>query len=474
MLNFSKGRVIVIGDVILDKYYIGSVKRISPEAPVPVVNVKTEKETLGGAGNLCNNIYYLGGKSFLFSVIGKDRNGEAIKEHIKRLDIDNYLIEENVPTITKIRVIGEHQHIVRIDIEEIKNISDETEKKIINKLNSILKSSDIITISDYGKGVCTPSLTKKIIEIASKKDVPVVIDPKGYDWEKYRGAYLITPNLKETSDVLGYEVENTDEEVQKAGIEIMNKYNIQKLVITRSEKGMTFFDGIREIYHIPTEAKEVFDVSGAGDTVVAVISLGLANQIPLIDNVMLANKAAGVVVGKIGTAPITLTELENAFYSEKKKIFHKAKEIIPKIEILKREEKRIVFTNGCFDIIHRGHITYLQKAKALGDVLIVGLNSDESVRKLKGEDRPINNQEDRALMLSSLEFIDYVVIFDEETPYKLIKEIKPDILVKGGDYKIEDIIGREFAKETVVFPFVEGYSTTSIISRIKKQWKLFF
>ncbi|HOJ49758.1 MAG TPA: D-glycero-beta-D-manno-heptose-7-phosphate kinase [Spirochaetota bacterium] len=467
MLDFSKGRILVIGDIILDKYFIGAVKRISPEAPVPVVNVKIEKETLGGAGNLCNNIYYLGGKCYLFSLIGKDKNGEIIRDKLENLKIDNFLIEDERPTITKIRVIGEHQHIVRVDIEKVEPLKEDIEKKIINKIESVLKSSDVIAISDYGKGFCTPNIVKNIIEIANRNGVPVVIDPKGYDWEKYRNSYLITPNVKEISDVLGREVENNDEDIQKAGIEIMKRFNIKKLIITRSEKGMTFFDGLKEIYHIPTEAKEVFDVSGAGDTVVAVVSLGIANKIPLVDTVMIANKAAGVVVGKIGTVPITLSELENAFYTEKNKIFYKVKELLSKVEILKREEKRIVFTNGCFDILHRGHLTYLKKAKSLGDILIVGLNSDGSVRKLKGEGRPINNQEDRALMLSSLEFVDYVIVFDDDTPYRIIKEIKPDILVKGGDYKIEEVVGREFAKETIVLPFVEGYSTTNLISRIK-------
>ena len=469
MLDFSKGRILVLGDLMLDKYYIGKVKRISPEAPVPVVNVNKEIETLGGAGNLCNNIYYLGGKSFLFSLIGKDKNGEIIKENLDKKGIDNFILEDDKPTITKIRVIGEHQHIVRIDIEKIENLDASHEKKILDKFESVLKSSDVIAISDYAKGFCTPTLVRKVIEMANEKDIPVIVDPKGSNWEKYRDAYLVTPNVKEVSDVLGEEIENSDEDVQRSGVKLMEMFNIKKLLITRSEKGMTFFDGKREVYHIPTEAKEVFDVSGAGDTVVAVICLGIANRIPLIDTVILANKAAGISVSKIGTSPVMLSELENCFYDEKNKIYNRLKELLPKIKVLKKEEKRIVFTNGCFDIIHRGHITYLKKAKSLGDILIVGLNSDSSVRRIKGGDRPINNQEDRALLLSSLEFVDYVVIFEEDTPYKLIKEIKPDILVKGGDYKIEDVVGREFANETIIIPFLEGYSTTGIIDKVRKR-----
>jgi len=464
-LNFTNTSVLVIGDLMLDKYYFGNVNRISPEAPVPVVKVNFSKYTLGGAGNVVNNIVNLKAKVCLIGTVGKDQNREILKQLLEEREINYYLLERDLPTITKIRIIGGHQQILRIDFEEIVFLNEEETKIIKQHIMSAINKVKCLVVSDYSKGVVSPELSQFIIEKAHKISLPVVVDPKGKDWTKYKGATIITPNLKELSDVLNVEIKNEDEEIERYGQEVKEKYNLEYLLATRSEKGMSLITK-EGVFHIRSEAKEVYDVSGAGDTVVATLATAMATGFDILDAVKLANTAAGIVVSKIGTAPITLEELKKTLKGYKNKKVKSLNELLDELRILKSKGKKIVFTNGCFDILHRGHIEYLRKAKRLGDILIVGLNSDESEGKIKGKDRPINKQEDRAELLASLEFVDYVVIFDEETPYNLIKKIKPDVLVKGGDYK-EEVVGREFAKEIVIVPFINGYSTTRIIEKVR-------
>ncbi|MPS72099.1 MAG: D-glycero-beta-D-manno-heptose-7-phosphate kinase [Chryseobacterium sp.] len=463
----QQNKILIIGDAILDVYYLGKVDRVSPEAPVPVVQVQKTIKMLGGAANVANNIGKLNGSASLIGFSGKDLNCKILQDLLDENNISHTLIETQCPTITKIRVVSGVQQIVRVDFEEKISTTEELEELKLHYLENDFKDCDVIILSDYGKGFVTEKFSRHIIDKANIDNKPIIIDPKGKDWEKYRNATIVTPNVKELGEVVGYSLENEDAIIEKAGLEIKAKYNFQNLLVTRSEKGMTFFAN-DSIEHIRTTATEVFDVSGAGDTVVATLARALASGYSWIDGVKLANKAAGIVVSKIGTEPITYRELENSIeeFREENKIIET--DLIENLMgKLKSKNKKIVFTNGCFDIIHKGHIKYLQEARKKGDILVVGLNSDNSVKRLKGPERPIKNQEERALIMSALEMVDYVSVFDEDTPIGLIQKVAPDVLVKGGDYKVEEIIGREYAKETIIIPFVNGYSTTSTIDKIK-------
>lgn len=461
-------KVLVIGDIMLDKYHIGSVKRISPEAPVPVVRVTRSYSVLGGAANLVRNLVGLGSTPYIVGIVGNDENGAIINKMFKELGIKAMVETTHVPTITKTRIIGNDQQVVRIDFEEERvQLAQGIERKIISSVRETINEIDIIVISDYGKGLCNNKICSSIIDIAIENNKKIIVDPKGTDWSKYRNSTIITPNIKELSDISNKEIRNKDKEVNEASTEVIKEYNLKSLLVTRSEMGMSYIDN-EQVITIPTEAKEVFDVSGAGDTVVATLAATLAAGFSLQDSLYLANKAAGIVVGKIGTSPIIFHELQSELYiSNSDNKILTANELPKLMRILGLENKRIVFTNGCFDILHKGHVTYLQKAKSLGDILILGLNSDSSVRRLKGESRPINDEGARATVMAALSSVDYVVIFEDDTPYEIIKTIKPHILVKGGDYDIEDIVGREFAKETRTIPFVEGFSTTSTINKMK-------
>lgn len=466
-LDFGKAKVLIAGDIMLDRYYYGSVSRISPEAPVPVINVKSEIYTLGGAGNVVNNIKGLTADCTIIGAAKKDDDaGRLLDNLFNNIQARYFFIDAEMPTISKLRVIGGKQQIARLDFEEIRPFSESVNNQIKALYDSELNNHNVVIISDYGKGVCSKEICSYIIDKANKQNKKVLIDPKGSSWEKYSNAFLVTPNVKELSEVCGFEIENEDEQVIKYGSMIREKYNLTYLIVTRSEKGITII-GKDYIKTIPTQAMEVFDVSGAGDTVISSIAVFLGLNLNIDDAVYLANAAAGVVVGKLGTAPITLSELYyslSGFRSSKVVSYNHISDII------KREKsfnKKIVFTNGCFDILHRGHVTYLKHAKTLGDILVLGLNSDDSVRRLKGPQRPVNNEQDRAVVLGALECIDYIVIFEEDTPLNLIKNVMPDILVKGGDYKAEDVVGKEYAGKVEIIDFVEGYSTTSTINKLK-------
>lgn len=466
LIDFSSAKILIIGDIMLDRYYFGNVSRISPEAPVPVVAVEKDIYTLGGAGNVANNISNLNAYCKILSTASEDISGRNLKNLLKNINCDYFFVDNNVPTTTKLRVIGEKQQIVRVDFEEVRQLSPKATDVYKENILKEIEQYNSIVISDYGKGVCTEEMCNFIITQSKKYNIPVIIDPKGSDWTKYYGATIVTPNVKELSEVAGISIKNNDYDIISVGREIREKYNIKYLVVTRSEKGITIISN-NEYKHIPTTAMEVFDVSGAGDTVVATMASALGAGYNLEETVELANSAAGVVVGKVGTAPILIDELRFAMNCT----IHS--KIIPydKINLVIEKErlkgKKIIFTNGCFDIIHRGHVDYLIKAKALGDTLILGLNSDSSVKRLKGETRPINNEYDRAFILSALEAIDYITIFTDDTPLELIKIIKPDVLVKGGDYKANEVVGREHAKSVEIIKFIDGYSTTNTINKMK-------
>ncbi len=471
-LDRLKGsRVLVVGDLMLDTYHIGGVKRISPEAPVPVVQVKHSYSVLGGAANVARNLIGLGATPLVVGTVGLDNNGNTIQEMFNELNVDCALCRTSTPTITKVRIIGNDQQVVRIDFEQDNiKLSKESESELLSAIEERMEKCDIVVISDYGKGVCSDTLCKAIITTATAAKKSVIIDPKGCDWEKYRNATIVTPNLKELSDITGIEVSNNDRHIEENAIEVLERYDIGALLVTRSDKGMSYISKSERTV-IATEAREVFDVSGAGDTVVATLAATLGANFSTSDSVYLSNKAAGVVVGKMGTSPILFQELKSEVASSKKssdKIIS-VERITDLMTLLSERKRRVVFTNGCFDILHRGHVTYLEQAKNLGDILILGLNSDASVRRLKGESRPVNDELSRATVMAALKSVDYVVIFDEDTPLEVIKAIKPDILVKGGDYAIEDIVGREYAKECRTIPFVDGFSTTATIDKLSNK-----
>ncbi|MCT7488929.1 D-glycero-beta-D-manno-heptose-7-phosphate kinase [Aliarcobacter cryaerophilus] len=470
----KKPNILVIGDLMIDHYLWGSCDRISPEAPVQVVNVKKESSVLGGAGNVINNLVTLGSVVDVISVIGNDSVANELKSLLEKIDVptSNLVVENNRKTSKKSRLIASQQQVLRYDMESIDDINENSHKQIIQTLEKNIDKYSSIILSDYGKGVLTTNLTKEIIKIANKNSIKVLVDPKGKDYSKYKGSYTLTPNKKEAMEATNIDIKDESSLIE-ALKSLKTQCELEVSLITLSEQGIAIFDD--ELTIKPTVAREVYDVTGAGDTVIASIAFALGNNLDIKDAIYFANLAAGVVVGKIGSATTTLDEIYEYEYSLHKsnstshiKTFDEIKTLSSKLH---SQGKKIVFTNGCFDILHVGHVKYLEVAKSYGDVLILGLNADSSVKKLKGPTRPINTQDDRAYILASLESVDYVVIFEEETPYELIKLIKPHVLVKGGDYEGKEVVGQDIADELKLVQFVDGKSTTNTIKRIQENEK---
>lgn len=462
--------ILVVGDLMLDHYLWGRCERISPEAPVQVVDIQKESTVLGGAGNVVNNLLSLGAKVSVLSVVGNDENAEKLLEMLDALgaDASGIIKQDGRKTSKKSRVIASHQQVVRYDSESKEDISESCEKALLANYEKTLKSVDVVMLSDYGKGVLTVSLTRGLIALAKKHKKSILIDPKGDDYSKYSGATLITPNKKEASIASKIAIKD-DESLKKAGTFLRESLDLEYAIITLSEDGMAIFgDGFEKI---PTVAREVYDVTGAGDTVLASLGYALSCGLNVKEASAFANSAAAVVVAKLGSATVSLDEI-NA-YEHTLRSATAGSKIKTKEEILRLlqtcKNQKIVFTNGCFDILHVGHVKYLEIAKSFGDMLIVGLNSDESIRRLKGESRPINPLDDRAYVLSALESVSFVVPFEEETPIELISAIKPDILVKGADYEGKEVVGSAIAKEVRLVQFIEGKSTTNIIIKAQKQ-----
>jgi len=470
ILKKAKPNILVVGDLMIDHYLWGSCERISPEAPVQVVDIAKETTVLGGAGNVINNLNALGANVSVSSVIGDDDNGAELVDMLHAIGVDtaNIITQEERKTSKKSRIIAVSQQILRYDKESKNDITEESVSKIIESLCSVISSYDMVILSDYGKGVLTDTLCEGIIALANATDVKVLVDPKGVDFTKYSGAYLLTPNKKEA--VLATGIEITDKEsLERALLKLKSECDLGISLITLSEGGIATYDKKVEVF--PTVAKEVFDVTGAGDTVIASIAFALSAGKTIQESAAFANLAAGVVVGKIGSATVTLEEIEEYEASLHKstsdahiKSFEDINAIVNRC---RANGKKVVFTNGCFDILHVGHVKYLQIAKSFGDILIVGLNSDESVSRLKGPTRPVNIAEDRAYLLAALEAVDFVVPFTQDTPHELIKMIEPDVLVKGGDYEGKEVVGTEFAKELKLVDFVDGKSTTKTILKIQ-------
>lgn len=457
--KFPGKNILVIGDIMLDKYIYGDVTRISPEAPVPVVKLEKEFYDIGGAGNVASNIASLGGNACIFSFVGKDNKADILKVLLKRKKIEFYF-DNNFMTTFKIRVIGKGQQLIRIDKEETKEkiFSDEMKKIILEKA----QDADLIVISDYSKGAVTEDLMNLLKNYKKK----ILIDPKPKNkasFSLYKDALLITPNEKEALEM------SNSSNIEEAGEKLKKELN-SNLLVTRGEKGMMLFSD--KTIEIPTYALEVYDVSGAGDSVIAALSLALSSGCSLEESAIIANHAAGIAVEKRGTYSVPLNELKNRMLSEEKKIldFEQLKKIA---EDCRRKDKKIVWTNGCFDILHTGHVKYLKEAKSFGDVLILGLDSDESVRKLKGPGRPINSELERAEILSSMEFIDYIIIFPEGAVKNYLAELKPDVYVKGGDYNVDTINQEErnvvegYGGKIALVKHVPGKSTTKTIEKIK-------
>lgn len=467
---FDKAKVLVVGDLMLDRYWHGPTSRISPEAPVPVVRVDEIEERPGGAGNVALNIATLGSQCTVIGLTGDDEAADALEKRLSSSNVDcSFTKLENNPTITKLRVISRHQQLIRLDFED--GFQGYDAGKLAENFKQQIENTNVVICSDYGKGCLTD--VQALIKIANDANKPVLVDPKGSDFSKYKNATLITPNLAEFEAVVGHC--RNDEELVEKGERLRDELNLTALLITRSEQGMTLLEKGQPVFHIPTRARDVYDVTGAGDTVISAFAAALATGQSMQEATALSNIAAGVVVGKLGTASVTVHELQQAM----KELLNVEKGVMDEdalanvVRDCQSRGEKVVMTNGCFDILHAGHVTYLEQAKRLGDRLIVAVNDDASVKRLKGEARPVNTVTRRMSVLSALESVDWVVPFSEDTPERLICKVLPNVLVKGGDYKPEQIAGgqcvTEHGGEVKVLEFVEGCSTTKIIDALKDQ-----
>ncbi|MEO1751921.1 bifunctional D-glycero-beta-D-manno-heptose-7-phosphate kinase/D-glycero-beta-D-manno-heptose 1-phosphate adenylyltransferase HldE [Thiofaba sp. EF100] len=467
--DFSRAHVLVAGDVMLDRYWHGATSRISPEAPVPVVKVEGDELRVGGAGNVALNVTALGAGATLAALVGHDPEAATLRERLETGRVAcRLLAAPGSRTITKLRIISRHQQLIRLDFED--GFPAASAAAMPEAVQGALAGAGALVLSDYAKGALKHA--QAMIQAARAAGVPVVVDPKGTDFERYRGATVLTPNLAEFEAVAGPCMDEAT--LVSRGEALRDQLDLTALLITRSERGMTLLVAGQPALHLPARAREVFDVTGAGDTVVAVLAAGLAAGMRLPEATALANLAAGVVVGKLGTATVSLDELAEAMQGHTP-LPTGVMDEERLLEVLARARaagERIVMTNGCFDILHPGHITYLHQARALGDRLIVAVNDDDSVRRLKGPSRPVNGLETRMLMLAALSSVDWVVPFSEDTPERLICRLKPDVLVKGGDYRPEDIAGGpcviDHGGEVKVLGFVEGHSTSGLIARIQE------
>ncbi len=468
--QFELAKVCVIGDLMLDRYWQGSSNRISPEAPVPVVKVTQKEDRPGGAGNVALNIAALGASATLSGTIGNDEAGQILQDCMRFAGIKTQLqIAANKPTITKLRVLSRHQQLLRMDFEERFCPADSVE--IMAKAGDIIRTAKILVLSDYAKG--TLSDCQALIAIAKEMGVPVLVDPKGGNYSHYHGANLLTPNISEFESVVGRC--HSEQELVSKGMALIESLALGALLITRGELGMTLLRPNLPVINLPARAREVYDVTGAGDTVIAVLAVALAVGQTLPDAVALANMAAGIVVGKLGAATVSAFELLDAMHHERgsERGIVTEEYLLMAVESARANGERIVFTNGCFDILHAGHVGYLDAARKQGDRLIVALNNDASVRRLKGQQRPINPIDRRMAVLSGLESVDWVVSFGDDTPERLLRLIKPDVLVKGGDYREDEVVGGNIVKASggtvKVLSFFEDCSTTSIVNRIREQ-----
>ncbi|MEI2684027.1 bifunctional D-glycero-beta-D-manno-heptose-7-phosphate kinase/D-glycero-beta-D-manno-heptose 1-phosphate adenylyltransferase HldE [Erwinia aphidicola] len=465
--DFSRAGVLVVGDVMLDRYWHGPTSRISPEAPVPVVKVDHVEERPGGAANVAMNIASLGAGSRLVGLTGIDEAAQALSATLAGVNVRcDFVAVPTHPTITKLRVLSRSQQLIRLDFEE--GFDGVNPEPMHERIREALPKIGALVLSDYAKGALASVET--MIALAREAGVPVLVDPKGTDFSRYHGATLLTPNLSEFEAVVGKCKSEAD--IVERGTALMQQHGLSALLVTRSEHGMTLLQPGKEPFHMPTQAQEVFDVTGAGDTVIGVLAAALAAGNTLEESCFLANAAAGVVVGKLGTSTVSPVELENAIHARPESGFGVMDEaqLIAEVAKARQRGEKVVMTNGVFDILHAGHVSYLANARKLGDRLIVAVNSDASTRRLKGETRPVNPLVNRMIVLGALEAVDWVIGFEEDTPQRVIAEVMPDLLVKGGDYKPEDIAGSKEVwangGDVRVLNFEDGISTSNIIKTI--------
>lgn len=475
-------KVLVVGDVMLDRYQWGTVSRISPEAPVPILKHNESTKILGGAGNVAANLAGLNCSVTLIGVTGADESGEALKRLLDDNNIkDKTLTDSTRVTTTKTRVMADEKQLLRIDNEKPDTLSPKTLNSLLELFQKELLNCQAVILSDYCKGIFqTQSLTQEFIALCREHNLPVLIDPKGTDWRHYAGATCLTPNIAELELISGTKVSDDVHVLLKTARAIRKSYNIERCLVTRGSNGVCLIDKDDSCHLIPAKAHEVFDVSGAGDTVIATLGAAIATGTSFEEAARIANHAAGIVVGKLGTQPIKFSELYSDLRTHgiEKHSYNSSKivelaDAILQVESWKDHKKSIVFTNGCFDLLHPGHIKLLHQARALGDRLIIGLNADSSIKRLKGNHRPILNEEERATMLSALGYVDLIVFFDDDTPLQLITSLKPDILVKGADYDIDEVVGKEvvesYGGQIKLISILKGYSTTKFIEKFNSK-----
>ena len=475
--GLGRPRVVIVGDLIIDRYISGEVSRISPEAPIPVLAARSSELRLGGAGNVAANLRAMDAEVDIVGVVGDDGHGRAMCELLESQEIGTagVLVDDTRPTIEKTRMMSGVQQMLRVDWEDARPLDGAALERMLEMLPDTLKDADAVVLSDYGKGMLPPAVIETVVKAARSHGIPCLVDPKGTDFARYAGATLITPNRKEAELALGRKIKSLDE-LPAAADELIETAQLDMTLITLGADGIYFKTGPRAAGEpvegrIPTEARAVFDVTGAGDTVVAHLALYLGAKLDLSVAVTLANHAAGVVVAKLGTHSVTRAELLDRL---RQSLPHEGKvvergSIGALVESLRRAKKRVVFTNGCFDVLHAGHVDYLRFSRSKGDALVVGVNDDASVKRLKGDSRPVNSLEDRMAVLASLEVVDAVVAFDEDTPKRLVEQVSPDVLVKGEDYRDKEVVGADWVEshggQVVLAPLLEGRSTTGILGR---------
>jgi D-beta-D-heptose 7-phosphate kinase/D-beta-D-heptose 1-phosphate adenosyltransferase len=473
--SFGRKRILVFGDLMLDRYLWGDVDRISPEAPVPVVRIRRRTDVAGGAANVAANLAGLGLTVAVAGPVGRDTSGDILMHVFEQhgIDTEAVLTVPGRQTVTKTRILGGHQQMMRMDEEDPAELDTEVEDELLDRVLSKLMLSSAVLLSDYAKGTLSARACRTVIDVARSIGIPILVDPKGNDYSKYARATVITPNMKELSQVMGVPL-GPENEVFDAAKRLRAEIGIEAWAVTRGERGITLIDA-NGVSNFPAIAREVYDVSGAGDTVIAALAAGIIGGLEREESIQLANLAAGVVVGKIGTSPLCQEELLEALRRRKQseqawKIMD-LNILLACVDVWRARGERIVFTNGCFDIVHAGHVTYLERARQEGSRLIVGLNSDSSVRALKGVTRPIMPQQDRARVLASLASVDAVILFEDDTPIELIKAVQPDVLVKGSDYSEDEVVGAQEASSwrgrVVLVPQLEGRSTSQVVSRIR-------
>lgn len=458
---------------MLDNYYFGNSSRISPEAPVPILLEEKNKKVLGGAANVALNLVSAGQDVSIMTIIGNDQNGTSIINMLNNQKINTSLIinDNHRCTTVKNRYIGQNNmQMFRFDQENNIPISEEISGKIFELYEKSIKDFDLIVISDYNKGLLNVNNTPELIKIANSNNKKIIVDIKEPKYQKYFGAYLIKSNLKELSDITEKKI-NDDSDIEKAAIKLKKNTNCKYVLITKGSDGMSLLLENNKMININCVSREVYDVTGAGDTVMSYLTVAIANNYDLMDSINISNYAAGVKVSKMGTYAVTPSDIID-YVVESNNVLDENK-IISADELglkLKNTSKKIVFTNGCFDVFHVGHLRYLKESSKYGDILVVGVNSDSSIKRLKGKNRPIVSQEERMELLSSLSFVSYVVPFDEDTPYEIIKKISPDIITKGGDYNSNEVVGKNIVEakggKVIICPLIENKSTTNIIDKI--------